>query len=308
MLVNADTFDDAGVYKLTDDLALALTIDLITPIVDDPYQFGAIAAANSLSDIYAMGAHPITALNIVCFPDKALPTWVLGEILRGGGEKAMEAGVPIIGGHSVKDNEPKYGMAAVGVLHPQKILKNSGMQPGDILLLTKPIGTGLVTTAAKMGFCPEPVLEEAIRWMMTLNNKGAEVALRYGAHAGTDITGFGLLGHLREMLLGSHQAARIYLGRVPLLQGLRPLVKKRSIPGGTYDVLEALEGLAHWDRSISKEDQLILCDPQTSGGLLLSLPGDRADAALAELRQAGLPAALIGEVLDLRSPLLEIAP
>lgn len=278
------TADDAGVYRLTEDLAIVQTVDLFPPVVDDPYDYGQIAVANSLSDIYAMGATPITALNIVGWSPKVLPAEVLVEILRGGADKAKEAEVVIIGGHTLRDSEPKYGIAVTGVIQPHQVVTNANAQPGDFLVLTKPIGTGIITTALKADKVDPPVIQEAVRWMATLNRSASIAMQRVGVNSATDITGFGLLGHLYEMAKASQLEAEIELGQVPIIEGTWALVKQGIAPGGTYNNLDYLTDKVEWPENITEEEKLVLCDAQTSGGLLISVPPDRLDLLITELK------------------------
>jgi selenide, water dikinase len=291
------TEDDAGVYKLTDDLAIVQTVDFFTPIVDDPYDFGAIAAANALSDIYAMGAKPLTALNLVAFP-KDGPLDVLSLIVRGGADKAMEAGVSIIGGHSIDDREPKYGMAVTGTVHPEKMVLKGGAKSGDRLVLTKPLGTGIISTAIKAGRAPEEMIEIATRNMKTLNKNAADAMVEAGCRGATDITGFGLLGHLHEMLHTSGVSARLNLSAVPLIPGVRELAKF-SVPGGTRANLRYVSDKIVWAKGITEDEKLMLADAQTSGGLLIAVPRDKLDALLNGLAARGvLTKEVIGEVTE----------
>ncbi|MFC2089863.1 selenide, water dikinase SelD [Bacteroidota bacterium] len=275
ILVGTETSDDAAVYKISDELALVVTLDFFTPIVDDPYSFGAIAAANALSDIYAMGAKPLLAMNIVGFPEKTLPLNILQAILKGAQDKAGEAGISIIGGHTIEDPEPKYGMVVCGTVHPGKIIRNTGAQPGDFLVLTKALGTGILSTALKRGMLDDPAQQELIMHMATLNRDSAMAMEGRDVHACTDVTGFGLLGHLREMTKASKCDAEIIFSQVPLLNNVDSLATAGVIPGGSYNNLEYVSPAVRFG-SHSRTRQLILCDAQTSGGLLLSLP--EADA------------------------------
>ncbi len=293
-LVDAATSDDAAVYQVRDDLAVVQTVDFFTPIVDDPYWFGAISAANSLSDIYAMGAKPIFALNIVGFPSNRLPLEVLEAILQGAQEKAQEAGISILGGHTVDDTEPKYGMAVTGIVHPERILRNSTAQAGDVLILTKPIGLGILTTALKQGAVDLGVEQKAIQIMAALNKDAAESLEEFEVHACTDITGFGLLGHLREMTVGSKVNAQIYLESVPIIPEARQLASMDIIPGGTQNNLNFVKPYVDFNKSISRIDQLLLADAQTSGGLLISLSEKEADSLLNLLEEKEILAAKIG--------------
>ena len=297
LLVGISTGDDAAVYKLSARVALVQTVDFFPPIVDDPYTYGAIAAANALSDVYAMGGTPLLALNIVGFP-VSLPKAVLRRILKGGADKAAEAGVLIVGGHTVDDEEPKYGLAVTGLVRPGKQVTNAGARPGDALVLTKPIGTGIITTAGKQGRVPPKVLREAIRQMATLNHAAADAMVRVGVHAATDVTGFGLLGHLRPMLKASGATARVTASAVPLLEGARALAEQGIAPGGTQRNFESLDPVVRWGRSVDKYTRLLLCDAQTSGGLLIAVPRRKLKRLVAELRDGGVETtAVIGEVL-----------
>ncbi len=281
-MVGTETSDDAAVYRLTPDLAIVQTVDYITPLVDDPYAYGQIAAANALSDVYAMGARPIVALNIVAFPATELPLEILGEILRGGADKAHEANVSVVGGHSVDDHEPKYGMAVTGVVHPDKIIRNSRAQPGDRLILTKPLGMGIISTAIKRDLASTELIERAIAIMSTLNRAAAEAAIAIGVHAATDVTGFGLLGHLHEMTAGSGLSARISARQVPVLPEVPQLARDGIVPGGSRRNLTFAEDFVRFDPSVSPETPLVLADAQTSGGLLLAV----AERKSAELQRA----------------------
>jgi selenide,water dikinase len=294
--VGPETSDDAAVYRLTDGLALVLTVDFFTPIVDDPYAFGQIAAANSLSDVYAMGGRPITMLSIVGFPRDKLPMAVLGEMLRGGSEKAQEAGVSVVGGHSIDDAEPKIGYAVVGLVHPGRVWRNVGARPGDVLVLTKPLGTGIISTAIKQGKAPERAVTAAVKTMATLNRAAAEAAATVAVHAVTDITGFGLLGHLREMTRGSRVRTRLHAGRIPLLPDVVALAEAGLVPGGTKRNLQAVAETVRWDPGLSATLRTVIGDAQTSGGLLVATPD--GPALLRALAAAGVEgAAQIGEIV-----------
>jgi selenide,water dikinase len=288
------------VYRLDEDRALVATADFFTPIVDDPYDFGRIAAANALSDVYAVGARPLFALNLVGFPRHLLAVeGLLSEILRGGGEVAGEAGVAVVGGHSVDDPEPKFGMCVVGEVHPDRIVRNSTARAGDLLVLTKAIGTGIITTAARADAAPSAVILGAIDSMRTLNRGAAEAMTAVGVHAATDVTGYGLLGHLVEMMRGAGLTARLEARAVPTLAGALELIAAGHVPGGTRRNLRDLEPALRWAPDISEERRTLLADAQTSGGLLIACPPDRIDELLAELGARGVPIApVIGEVLD----------
>jgi cysteine desulfurase NifS/selenium donor protein len=288
VLVGVETSDDAAVYRLRDDLAIVQTVDFFTPIADDPYDFGAISAANSLSDIYAMGARPLFALNIVGFPSNRLPLEVLQRILQGALDKATEAGVTVLGGHTVDDTEPKYGMAVTGVVHPQRVVTNAGAQPGDQLVLTKPIGTGIIATAVKQGVADKTTERQAIALMAALNRDAAEAMVEVGVSACTDVTGFGLLGHLREMTAGAKLNTVIWADRVPVLEAARNLVGAGVVPGGTRDNLAFVSPHVDWAEGISEAQQLLLADAQTSGGLLIAVAPQRLDALLTDLAARGV--------------------
>jgi selenide,water dikinase len=299
LLVGIETRDDAGVFRVREDMALVQTVDFFTPIVDDPYWYGAIAAANSFSDVYAMGGTPLTALNLVCFPIDSAPAEMLAEILRGGYDKAQEAGVVILGGHSVDDPEPKYGMAVTGVVHPDKVVTNAGAKPGDLLVLTKPLGTGIITTAAKFDECPPDVLDEAIRVMASLNHGAAKAMQEVEVHAATDVTGFGLLGHLYQMALASRVAVRLLSQRVPLLPEVERLATQGNTTRGGSLNREYVGGHLQWSVNISLSMQHVLLDPQTSGGLIIAVAAERVDNLLRRLQDYQTPcAAIIGEVLE----------
>lgn len=299
VLVGINTSDDAAVYRLSDSLAIVQTVDFFTPIVDDPYHFGAIAATNSLSDIYAMGGRPIFALNIVGFPEKRLPMQVLKQILQGAADKAHEAGIEILGGHTVEDSEPKFGLTVTGTIHPQKVWTNAGAQPGDALILTKPIGLGIITTGIKRGLVNEDIEALAIHIMSRLNKDAAQVGKNYTIHACTDVTGFGLLGHLKEMTAGSKVNATIYVESVPFIPEARELAAADVIPGGTRANMEYVAPYVRWGDAVSEIDRVLLCDAQTSGGLILAVPQNEEDALLADLVQRGLTdTQIIGEMTE----------
>jgi len=290
--------EDAGVYRLRDDLAIIQTVDFFTPIVDDPYDFGRIAVTNALSDVYAMGGRPLTAMNIVCFPIGKMDIGILRDILRGGVDQMREAGVLLIGGHSVEDNEPKYGLSVTGVVHPDRVLLNRGAVPGDRLILTKPLGTGIVSTAVKGGVADPALVSLALACMTTLNRKAAELmAETNGIHACTDVTGFGLLGHAMEMIEGSETGMRIRAASVPCFPGLRPLVEEGIVPGGLIRNRKFREGQIEIEPGCPGWLADLLFDPQTAGGLLIALPASAAGELLARMRAAGIrEAAIIGEV------------
>lgn len=297
VLIGNSTADDAAVYKLDEERALVLTTDFFTPIVDDPYEFGAIAATNALSDVYAMGGKPLTALNIVGFPDESLDVAVLAEILRGGAEKAREAGIDIVGGHTIKTDEPIYGLAVTGMVHPKRIASNAGGRAGDVLVLTKPIGLGIITTAAKQDRDGRNAIVEAIRLMSTLNRGAAEAMASVDVHACTDITGFGLLGHLRNIARASECVAHVRLASVPVIDAAWAYVREDIAPGGTHANWRFLNDSVEYAAGIDKASQLVLCDAQTSGGLLIAVAPEDAEKLIAELRARSTPcAAIIGNL------------
>jgi len=297
VLVGTETSDDATVYSLTDDLALVQTLDFFTPIVDDPYQFGAIAAANALSDIYAMGAKPIFALNIVGFPKDTLPLSVLEQILKGAHDKAAEAGIAVLGGHSIEDPEPKYGMVVSGLIHPDKIIRNKGAKPGDVIVLTKPLGTGILSTAVKRGMLEADLIEEISQRMSQLNKIPAELMLNYRVHACTDVTGFGLLGHLREMTKASECDIEIDFEQLPFIRETKNMATAGIIPGGSFNNLEYVKEDVDFGK-YGRTDQLLLSDAQTSGGLLVALPQEDVTAYLNDLHSAGIvDAKIIGNFI-----------
>ena len=302
------TGDDAAVYKISDETALVLTVDFFPPIVDDPWHFGAIAAANSFSDVYAMGGKPILALNLVCFPVD-LPSEILVEILKGAASKAQEAGVMIVGGHTVNDEEPKYGMAVTGVLQPGRQVTNASAKPGDKLVLTKPLGTGIITTAGKNKVVDEAVLNRAIEVMSSLNRGASEIMMEVGANACTDITGFGLLGHLQSMAKASSVTARVFFSRVPLIEGTWDLAKNGIAPGGTHRNVDSTMKVSKVDQTINEHAVIVLCDAQTSGGLLISVSADKVDTLLNGLHGIGLAdSAIVGEIVESGEFSLEILP
>ena len=295
VLVGIDTADDAGVYFLNETTALIQTVDFFTPIVDDPYMFGQIAAANSLSDIYAMGGQPLTVLNIVAFPLERLPGWVLTDILRGGRDKVAEAGAVLLGGHTVADSEPKYGLSVTGVAHPDKVWSNAGAKSGDALVLTKPLGTGILATAAKAGLFTVGVAAAA-KSMATLNAAAAAAAAAYDIHACTDITGFGLLGHLAELVSASGVAAEIESKVLPFLPDAQEAALMGLVPGGAYANRKHLTLVSFAD-AVPEAVRDLCYDPQTSGGLLFSLPVCQAEKLVCDLQAAGNRAAtIIGQV------------
>lgn len=298
LIVGIETIDDAGVYRLTEDIALIQTVDFFTPIVDDPYLFGQIAAANALSDIYAMGGRPLTALNLVCFPSRKLDIAVLGEILRGGAEKIAEAGAILVGGHSIEDEEPKYGLAVTGVVHPEKVVTNCGARPGDKLILTKPLGTGILATALKAELAGPEVEAEMARWMAQLNRQAAEAMVEVGVHGCTDVTGFGLLGHCLELAQGSSVGVVLQSRDIPLLPRALEFAAMGLVPAGAYANKRHVERKVNFVDQVNEALRDILWDPQTSGGLLIAVPEEKASLLMDRLHARGVEAAkIIGEVV-----------
>lgn len=295
LLVGLDTSDDAAVYQICADSAVIQTVDFFPPMVDDPYMFGQIAAANALSDVYAMGGKPVLALNIVCFPN-CLPVGVLEDILRGGADKVTEAGAIIAGGHSVEDNEPKYGLAVTGVVHPQRILTNAGAKVGDMLILTKPLGTGIINTAIKGGLVGEAEQRVAAQCMAMLNAGAAKIMSNYNVSACTDITGFGLLGHATEMAQASNVTLEIFASDCPLLPGVVEFAKMGMIPGGAYNNRQHVGDSVTFAANVPRELQDILFDPQTSGGLLISVAESDAEQMLKQLNENEITSRIIGRV------------
>ena len=298
LLVGLDTSDDAAVYRVRDDLAIVFTADFFTPIVDDAYDFGRVAATNALSDIYAMGGRPLMALNLVGWPREGLPFELLARTIDGGADVVRSAGALVVGGHSIDDQEPKYGCAVVGTVDPRAVLTNAGARPGDALVLTKPIGLGIISTALKRDEAPPALLEEAVRLMTTLNEGARDAALEVGVNAATDVTGFGLLGHLREMLMASGLSARIDPSRVPVIEGVRDLLAAGMVAGGTKRNHAFVDPDVEW-AGLALDEQLLLADAQTSGGLLLAVEPGKAGALVAALGRLGTPAAaVIGHTVE----------
>ncbi len=285
-------------YKLDDNTALIQTVDFFTPIVDDPYLFGQIAAANSLSDIYAMGGKPLTAMNIVCFPANKLDISVLGEILKGGYDKVQEAGALMLGGHSVEDDEPKYGLSVTGIVHPDKVKANAGSRTGDKLILTKPLGTGIISTALKGEVIGDEEAREAVNLMAELNALAAQAAQEFDVSACTDITGFGLLGHIYEMACAGRIGFHLDYSQISFLSGVKDLAEEGMIPGGAYRNRDYLKECVEISGSVSELEALLLFDPQTSGGLLLSVSPQEAEAMVRALKKDGVRAEIIGEAVN----------
>jgi selenide, water dikinase len=294
LLVGLTSPDDAAVWRLSDEQAIVVTTDFFTPVVDTPYEYGSIAAANSLSDVYAMGGKPFLALNIAALPDN-LPAKISSEILRGGAEKAREAGVVIAGGHTVKDKEPKYGLVAIGFVHPQKIISKGGLKAGDVLILTKPLGGGVTTTAIKQEKTSEAHVAEAIEWMSRLNNIASEMAVEFGVRGGTDITGFGFLGHATEMAEASGVSLLINFAELPFLSGARGYAEKGIFPGGAFDNKGYFETSVTFAETLDEPSQMLLFDPQTSGGLLFGLRREKLSAFEARAQELNQPYWVVGE-------------
>lgn len=306
LLVGLNTNDDASVYRITDGTALVQSVDFFPPIVDDPYEFGMIAAANALSDIYAMGGTPLTALNLVAFPEN-LDRGILADILRGGADKIKEAGALLVGGHTIKDDEPKYGLAVTGIVNDHSYITNAGSLPGDRLVLTKPIGTGIMTTAAKQQLISRDALETTVKVMTALNDVAAKIMTPFNPNACTDITGYGLVGHVAEMAKASNLTARINSTTVPYIDGSLACIGQGSIPGGTEN--NRIESMAYtsWAQDIPMALQILLCDAQTSGGLLISVNAELADQLVRDLVTSGATdSAIIGELIPRANHLIEI--
>ena len=299
-MVGIETSDDAAVYRLTDEIAMVSTVDFITPPVDDPYWFGQISAANSISDIYSMGGRPLTALNVVMFPSKHLDMGMLREILRGGHDKVVEAGACLVGGHTVDDEEPKYGLCVNGVVHPERIVTNAGSRPGDALILTKPLGTGVLFNAVRSGKMPyRDVERDVLPSVAALNGPAMEAALRFELHACTDITGFGIAGHLLEIALGSNTRVLLKYSDLPLYPGVLDMYRKGETTGSNRENHRMVQEHMEIQASVSKIEKELLFDPQTSGGLLLSVPDSQAEELLTALSAAGVQSAVrVGEVAE----------
>lgn len=297
LLVGIETSDDAAVYKINEDTALIQTVDFFTPVVDDPYTFGQIAATNSLSDVYAMGGDPKLAMNIICFPN-CLPPEVMAEILKGGHDKVTEAGAITIGGHTVEDDEPKYGLCASGFIHPNAVIKNSEAEVGDILVITKPIGIGIVTTAIKADMADSEMYDEGVKVMTTLNKFAKDAMVKAEANACTDVTGFGLLGHSLEMAEGSGVTVKLNVDKIPVIKGVRELAKMGLIPAGAYANKRFIGDKVLFGENVDEEIKDILYDPQTSGGLLISVRADMLDVLMKELEGNATEYAIIGEVVE----------
>lgn len=298
-MVGLDRSDDAGVYKISENLALIQTVDFFTPIVDDPYWFGQIAAANALSDVYAMGAVPVTAMNLVAFPLKTMDLSILRRIIQGGIDKLTEADVVLVGGHSIEDKELKYGLSVTGTAHPGRVLTKKNLRAGDRLVLTKAIGTGIINTAIKAAMVSAELTDKVTRLMATLNKKAADIMSGFDVHACTDVTGFGLLGHLAEMVCGSGMAVRLDAGRIPVIPEALEFAAMGLIPAGAYKNREFREKMIDFDKAVERNRRDILFDPQTSGGLLICVSEDQAAGLVAALKDGGVAKAVcIGEVID----------
>ncbi|MFN2569876.1 MAG: selenide, water dikinase SelD [Candidatus Dormibacteria bacterium] len=298
LIVGPATGDDAAVYLLRDDLALIVTTDFFAPVVDDPDDYGAIAATNALSDVYAMGGAPILALNLVAWPgEDVLPPSVLAAVLAAGGEKVREAGAVVGGGHSVRDAEPKFGLAVVGTAHPDAVMTNAAGRPGDVLVLTKPLGTGVVSNALKLGEAPPDVLATAVRWMRTLNGPSAAAAAQAGVRCATDVTGFGFLGHARSLARASGCGVEIDAGALPVIEGVEALVERGLVPGGSRRNLDYANGWTAWSAGVSDFRRMLAADAQTSGGLLLAVAEDRVAGLRRMLQSDGGPAAVVGRLV-----------
>ncbi len=296
--MGASNADDAGVYRITDELAMVLTADFFTPIVDDPYWFGAISAANSLSDVYAMGGKALVALNLAALPDNENFREVNKRIMQGGIDKMTEAGVSIIGGHTIKDKEPKFGFAVLGSIHPDRILDNTKARRGDALILTKKIGTGVIATGIKGGRCSVETADEFTRSMAALNKRASELMIEAGVSTATDITGFGLIGHLNEVLSASKCSARLHAGNVPFFKEAINLAEMGTVPGGTRANLKNYDPLTEWGKDVSSTERVLMNDAQTSGGLLIFVPKDKKDRLVQALQKENILAAHIGDVLE----------
>lgn len=296
--------ENAAIYKLNEEQALIQTVDYITPIVDDPYQFGMIAAANALSDVYAMGGKPVIALNVIGFPNQSLPLSIMEAIMKGGADKAAEAGVTIVGGHSITDHAPKYGLAVTGFVNPRRMVTKCGAKPGDSLILTKPLGIGVITTGIDRKLVDGGLVSRVVEIMTALNKRASEIMVDIGVNACTDVTGFGLLGHLREILASSGVGARVSASKVPVIPETEGLIQAGAVAGGTHNNYRYLRDIVNWDKSLSKEMRLILCDPQTSGGLLMVVPEKNKAGLLEALgKERGVTvAAEIGEIVEGQGP------
>ena len=310
LLVGSDTADDAGVYRLTATTALVQTVDFFTPIVDDPFTYGQIAATNSLSDVYAMGGRPLTAMNIMGVPTDVVGPDIIAAILRGGASKVREAKCALVGGHTIRNPEPVFGLSVTGLVHPRRMITNAAARPGDWLVLTKPLGTGIITTGIKRGICPPALAKAAIRSMSTLNTPGADVAERGWVKAGTDVTGFGLLGHLGSLCKSSGVSAELNAGAMPVLgKGVWDLIAADCIPGGSRENLKTAEAFTEWDAAVTDAQKILLADAQTSGGLLLCVAPRKLEAVMKLLQnQKTLCAVVIGRIVRAAKPKILVEP
>jgi len=306
VLVGADFFDDAGVVKFDDKTALVTTVDYFTPVVDDPRDFGRIAAANSLSDIYAMGGTPISALNIVGFPEKKLPLEILGDILAGGAEVLAENDIPLVGGHTIKNDEPFYGLSVTGKVEIDKVMTNAACKPGDYLYLTKPLGSGLITTALKDGKASDDIVAKAVEIMVTLNKNACEAARLADVKVATDVTGYGFLGHLLEMMMASKTSAVVHYDSVPLMDGVLELAEMQTFPGGTGANFMFVDKHAAWDDDLSLNEKRILCDAQTSGGLIIAVASEKHRQLETELSKRNVVIARVGEIVKREQWLIKV--
>ena len=304
LLVGLGDPDDAAVWRLSEDRALVITTDFFTPVVDDPYDYGAIAATNALSDVYAMGGQPFLALNIAALPPD-MPAEISAEILRGGAEKAREAGVALAGGHTIQDKEPKYGLVAIGFVHPQRMITKRGARPGDALVLSKPLGFGTITTALKRDQADPADVAEAVRWMTRLNKLASQAASAVGVRGGTDVTGFSLMGHGWEMAVASEVRLRLFFDRIPILDGAKRYAQEWIFPGGSMDNRLYYSPHVHFDPLLDEASQMLLFDAQTSGGLLLSVPAEKVEALFANAQSLDQPLWVIGEV-EQGEPFIEV--
>jgi selenide,water dikinase len=307
LLVDIETHDDAGVFRISPDLALIQTVDFFPPVCSDPYEFGQIAAANALSDVYAMGGTALTAMNIMLFPGARIPVEVLGDILRGGQDKATEAGCLIVGGHTIDDFPPKYGLSVTGTVHPDRIITNAAAKPGDALILTKPLGAGIIIAGKRMGLADETAYRAALDSMKLLNKNGASLMQEYRVRSATDVTGFGLLGHALKMAKGSGVSFRIVASAIPLLPGVKALADLGCLPGACFRNQEFVQETCRFDAGVGYTMQMLLCDAQTSGGLFLAVAHDRAQGLCSALKTRGYPeTAIVGEVTRAGDPAIII--
>lgn len=307
ILVNIDTHDDAGVYRVNDELALVFTTDFFPPVCSDPFEFGQIAAANSISDIYAMGGDPVIALNLMMFPSSKLPLEVCAEIMKGGSQIAADAGVKIIGGHTIDDFPPKYGLAVIGYVHPRRIITNSGARPGDDLILTKPLGTGIILAGRRLGIASDNDIREAVKYMKMLNRSGADVMKKFSISGATDITGFGLAGHALKVARASSVSIKLNMKKVPLIGNTYKLADEGCIPGASFRNLEFVETGTQFSAHLDYNLKMISCDAQTSGGLLMCVPPEMSEEVVSDLHDAGLQdAAVIGVVTEKKDQFLYV--